>query len=63
MAYFVCMYISNTTKLFRRKVIVNIYILNKNLTTQNRHVGLSKTVLTSKIGLHVPTQHTGMFGT
>ena len=35
--------------------------LNKNLTTQNRHVELSKTVLTSKIRLHVPTQHTGMF--
>ena len=29
--------------------------LTKNLTTQNRHVELSKIVLTSKIWLHVPT--------
>ena len=37
--------------------------LNKNLTTQIKHVGLSKIVLTSKIRLYVPTQHTEMFGT
>ena len=38
-------------------------VLNKHLTTQNRQVGLSKTVLTSNIRLHVPTQHSWMFGT
>ena len=34
------------------------HIFNRQkLTTQNRHVELSKTILTSKIRLHVPTQY------
>ena len=39
------------------------FLSDEHFTTQIRHIEQSKTVLTLKIRLHIPTQHTSMFGT